>query len=97
MGNSADSLNEFEANQSVGSLKNELKPLEINGITAVTLGTGIWAVATLVMVLIRDQLEASGRGDWVAIGVCGIILGLLGMRYTKRRAARIEQAKESTS
>jgi hypothetical protein len=96
MGNSADSLNEFEANQSVGSLKNELKPLEVNGITAVTLGTGIWAVATLVMVLMRDQLEAAGRGDWIAIGVCGIILGLLGMRYTKRRAARIEQAKDAS-
>jgi hypothetical protein len=54
-------------------------------------------VATLIMVLMRDQLEASGRGDWIAIGVCGIILGLLGMRYTKRRAARIERAKESTS
>jgi hypothetical protein len=95
MGNSADSLNEFEANQGVGPLKNELKPLEINGITAVTIGTGIWSVVTLVMVLMRDQFEASGRGDWVAIGVCGIILGLLGMRYTKRRAARIEKTKNA--
>ena len=93
MGNGADSLNELEANQGVGPLKTELKPLEVNGITAVTLGTGIWAVATLVMVLMRDQLEAAGRGDWIAIGVCGIILGLLGIRYTKRRAARIERAK----
>jgi hypothetical protein len=49
------------------------------------------------MVLMRNQLEASGRDNWIAIGVAGIILGLLGMRYTKRRAARIEQAKESTS
>ena len=93
MGNSADSLNDSGS----GSGKKELKPLEVNGITAVTLGTGIWSVATLIMVLMRDQLEASGRGDWIAIGVCGIILGLLGMRYTKRRAARIERAKESTS
>ena len=76
--------------------KTSLKPLEVNGITAVTLGTAIWSVATLIMVLMRDQLEASGRGDWIAIGVCGIILGLLGMRYTKRRAARIEQAKDSS-
>jgi hypothetical protein len=97
VGNDADSLNESDGNTDFVPLKNELKPLEINGITAVTIGTGIWSVATLVMVLMRDQLEASGRGDWVAIGVCGIILGLLGMRYTKRRAARIEQAKESTS
>jgi hypothetical protein len=97
MGNSADSLNEFESGATNQRRGKELTPLEVNGITAVTLGTGIWSVATLIMVLMRDQLEASGRGDWIAIGVCGIILGLLGMRYTKRRAARIERAKESTS
>jgi hypothetical protein len=96
MGNSADSLNEFESGATNQRRGKELTPLEVNGITAVTLGTGIWSVATLIMVLMRDQLEASGRGDWIAIGVCGIILGLLGMRYTRRRAARIERAKDSS-
>jgi hypothetical protein len=96
MGNSADSLKDFESGSASRDLKTELTPLEVNGITAVTIGTGLWSVATLVMVLMRDQLEASGRGDWIAIGGCGIILGLLGMRYTKRRAARIERAKESS-
>ena len=93
MSNHADSLS--ESNQSAGDRrpKKELAPLEVNGITAVTIGTVIWSVATLIMVLMRDQLETSGRGDWVAIGVCGIILGLLGMRYTKRRVARIEKSK----
>ena len=95
MGNGADSLNESGSSSASQSLKNELEPLEVNGITAVTLGTGIWSVATLVMVLMRDQLEASGRGDWIAIGFSGIILGLLGMRYTKRRAARIDRAKQT--
>jgi hypothetical protein len=93
MGNSADSLDESVSTSTGQRSKSELTPLEVNGITAVTLGTGIWSVATLIMVLMRDQLEASGRGDWIAIGVCGIILGLLGMRYTKRRVARIERAK----
>ena len=95
MGNGADSLKDSESGSASQASKKELKPLEVNGITAVTIGTAIWSVATLVMVLMRDQLEASGRGDWVAIGVCGIILGLLGMRYTKRRVARIERAKAS--
>ena len=95
MGNGADSLNDSQSGSASQASKKELKPLEVNGITAVTIGTAIWSVATLVMVLMRDQLEASGRGDWVAIGVCGIILGLLGMRYTKRRVARIERAKAS--
>lgn len=96
MGNVADSLNESGSGSDRKPARNELSPLEVNGITAVTIGTGVWSVATLIMVLMRDQLEASGRGDWISIGVCGIILGLLGMRYTKRRAARIERAKEST-
>ena len=47
------------------------------------------------MVLMRDQLESAGRGNWINIGIAGIILGLLGMRYTKRRAARIQRAKAS--
>ena len=93
MGNGADSLNESDQSRRGRSQRNELSPLEVNGITAVTIGTGIWSAATLIMVLMRDQLEASGRGDWIAIGVCGIFLGLLGMRYTKRRVARIERNK----
>ena len=95
MGNGADSLND-SGSSSIGTpTKKQLTPLEVNGITAVTVGTGLWSVATLIMVLMRDQLEASGRSNWIAIGVCGIILGLLGMRYTKRRAARIERTKAS--
>jgi hypothetical protein len=97
MSNSADSLNKSESSSAGQGSGKELTPLEVNGITAVTVGTGIWSVATLVMVLMSDQLVASGRGNWISIGVCGIILGLLGMRYTKRRVARIERAKESTS
>jgi hypothetical protein len=96
VGISADSLNEFESGSDKGGQEKQLTPLEVNGITAVTIGTGIWSVATLIMVLMREQLESSGRGNWIAIGVCGIILGLLGMRYTRRRAARIEQAKDSS-
>ena len=96
MGNGADSLNDSGSSSIDSPEKKQLTPLEVNGITAVTIGTGIWSVATLIMVLMRDQLEASGRNNWIAIGVCGIILGLLGMRYTKRRVARIEQAKESS-
>ena len=95
MGNGADSLNDSGSSSIDSPEKKQLTPLEVNGITAVTIGTGIWSVATLIMVLMRDQLEASGRSNWISIGVCGIILGLLGMRYTKRRATRIERTKAS--
>jgi hypothetical protein len=93
--NHADSLSESNQSPDGQRPKKELAPLEVNGITAVTLGTVIWSVATLIMVLMRDQLESAGRGNWIAIGLAGIMLGLLGMRYTKRRAARIEESKSN--
>jgi len=93
MGNGADSLDENSHSQGGQGPKMELTPLEVNGITAVTVGTVIWSVATLIMVFMREQLEDAGRGNWIAIGVAGIVLGLLGIRYTKRRAARIERNK----
>lgn len=93
MSNSADSLKESPSSHGVESTKHELTPLEVNGITAVTVGTVLWSVATLIMVFMREQLEDAGRGNWIAIGVAGIFLGLLGIRYTKRRAARIERSK----
>ena len=93
--NHADSLSESGKEVETNGEKLALEPLEINGITAVIVGTIVWTVATVIMILMRDQLEASGRGNWVWICACGVVLGLLGIRYTRRRAARI--AKSSAS
>ena len=93
--NHADSLSESGKETKSNGEKLALEPLEINGITAVIVGTIVWTVATVIMILMRDQLETSGRGNWVWICACGVLLGLLGIRYTRRRAARI--AKSSAS
>ena len=93
--NHADSLSESGKEAKTNGEKLALEPLEVNGITAVIVGTIVWTVATVIMILMRDQLEASGRGNWVWICACGVLLGLLGIRYTRRRAARI--AKSSAS
>ena len=91
----ADSLSESSNDAKINVQKIALEPLEVNGITAVTAGTAIWLIATVICLVQREQLEASGRGDWVWICACGVLLGLLGIRYTRRRAARI--AKSSAS
>ena len=93
--NPADSLSESGKEARSAGKKLALEPLEINGITAVTVGTIIWTVATVIMVLMRDQLESSGRGNWIWICACGVLLGLIGIRYTRRRAARIAKASST--
>ena len=93
--NHADSLSESSKEAKSNGEKLALEPLEINGITAVTVGTIIWAVATVIMILMRDQPAASGRGNWIWICACGVLLGLIGIRYTRRRAARIAKASST--
>ena len=73
-------------------MKDSLEPLSVTGITTVTIGTAVWAGLLVIALIARDWLEANGRGDWVWIAAAGTVLGLLGIRYTKRRAARISQA-----
>ena len=93
--NPADSLSESDKEARSADKKLALEPLEINGITAVTVGTIIWTVATVIMVLMRNQLQASGRSNWIWICACGVLLGLIGIRYTRRRAARIAKASST--
>lgn len=93
--NHADTLSDSGQGAKREQAKLALEPLEINGIAAVTVGTIVWTVATVIMILMRDQLEASGRGNWVWICACGVLLGLLGIRYTRRRAARIAKSNAS--
>lgn len=73
-------------------MKDSLEPLSVTGITTVTIGTAVWAILLVAALIARDWLEANGRGDWVWIAAAGTGLGLLGLRYTRRRAARIAKA-----
>ena len=94
MSNNADSPEVGVTKPQQGSVKGELKPLEVNGITAVTFGTLVFIMATMLMVVFRDRLVEAGHENWIAIGACGIVLGLLGQRYTRRRLVRLAKAQK---
>jgi hypothetical protein len=68
---------------------NTLKPLEVNGITAVTVGTLAWTITLIVLFFSRSWLTETERTHWIWIAVSGIILGLFGYRYSTRRAKRL--------
>lgn len=69
--------------------KNDLKPIENNGILAVTVGMGLWITALISLLFARDWLKSTGREDWLWIAIAGVVLGLLGQIYTRRRAAKV--------
>ena len=69
--------------------KNDLKPIENNGIRAVTVGMALWITALICLFLARNWLKSTGRQDWLWIAVAGVILGFLGQIYTRRRAVKV--------
>lgn len=89
MSNSADSLNKSESSSASQASEKELVPLEVNGITAVTIGTIFWAISLVILVLLQDWLRQNDRLHWIWISVSGIVLGLLGYRYTTNRVKRL--------
>ena len=63
-------------------------PLETDDVPVVLGGTALWALALVVLAVLR----LTGRdvqGWWLAMCACGIALGLFGYRYVTRRQAAI--------
>jgi hypothetical protein len=70
--------------------KPELAPLPVDGVTAVKVGTVIWAIGFLVSLIARTPLQNHGINDAHWICSAGVVLGLLGQFYTRRRVNRLK-------
>jgi Protein of unknown function (DUF2530) len=58
-----------------------------NDVPVVAAGTALWAVALLVLGVLRLAGVADVHGWWLAMCGCGIALGLVGVRLCLRRQA----------
>lgn len=67
----------------------EVKPLDVSGIPTVTVLTTAWAVAGVVLLLLRDRLRTEHAEWWLWVPPTGFVLGLIGLLYCKRRWAAI--------
>jgi hypothetical protein len=65
-------------------------PLEANDQVVIWVGTAGWAVALVVLLIVRNSLPP-GQRWWIWTCVCGVAFGLFGLWYVprlKRRRAR---------
>ena len=58
-------------------------PLEANDQVVIWVGTACWAVALVVLLIIRDSLPA-GQRWWIWTCVCGVAFGLFASWYVPR-------------
>ncbi len=68
-------------------------PLETDDVRTVAVGTGLWALALVVLVVLRLADVTRVEGWWIAMCACGLVLGLVGVRYCQRRRAAIDRDK----
>ncbi|GAA3711535.1 hypothetical protein GCM10022204_32920 [Microlunatus aurantiacus] len=66
----------------------EVPPLDVDGVQAASVGTGVFAVATVIMAVGYDTLAAAGDGWWLGVGISGFGLGLISLVYTNDRRRR---------
>jgi hypothetical protein len=71
----------------------ELQAVDVDGVAATTIGTIGWAVAFLILLPFRADLEANGRGDWPWICLAGVVGGLYGIGYCRRRRTSMARAR----
>lgn len=55
----------------------------------VAVGTGVWALLFVIGLFIRPDLVESGREWWIWSAFSGVVIGLLGYLYLRRRRRRL--------
>ncbi len=72
-------------------------PLEANDRLVTAVGTAAWAVALIVVLVLRDSLPAGERW-WLWTCVAGLCLGIFGLWYVPRmKRARARAAERQAS
>lgn len=69
-----------------------VEPLEVDAVVVFGVGTILWGVALVVLVLLRGTLDRHDAGWWVWVAVAGVGLGLAGLVSAARRRARLRAA-----
>ncbi|HEV7207935.1 MAG TPA: DUF2530 domain-containing protein [Mycobacteriales bacterium] len=70
------------------------EPVDTDGIVVVSVGTALWLVALIVLLVLHDRLNSAGHLWWIPTAAVGFGLGLAGIGYCLRRRSRLPSAVE---
>ena len=68
-----------------------LQESDEDALLPVSIGTGVWIVALVALVIMRPTLDENGTTWWIGVAVVGVVSGVLGLvflRWRKGRAGR---------
>jgi hypothetical protein len=72
----------------------KVQPLDVTGVRTVTVGAILWFIALVVCAVTYPTLRDHGHGTWLWTCVAGLVLGILGLEYCRRRRRRLASRPE---
>jgi hypothetical protein len=73
-----------------------LEPVPNDGIRAIQVGLGLWAVAGVILLVQRDELADRGTQWWLAVCAAGLLIGIVQLAVFSRRRV-LARARERAS
>lgn len=64
-----------------------------DAVVPVTVGTALWAVALVGLLPFRARLQAAGNDWWIWVCLTGLVLGVLGSLWVRRRRDAYRRAR----
>ncbi len=64
-----------------------------DAVVPVTVGTVLWAVVLVGLLPFRTRLEAAGKDWWIWVCLTGLVLGVLGSLWVRRRRDAYRRAR----
>lgn len=66
---------------------------DADALLPVGLGTAVWAVVLVTLLLQRGTLEAQGRSWWLGVAAVGLVSGLGGLAFLTWRTRRRDASR----
>ena len=67
----------------------DVEPLDVTGLRTIAVGTALFALGAVVLLMFLDRLRADDHVWWLWVCVAGFGLGLFGYWWCLRRARRL--------
>ncbi|MFC6147841.1 MULTISPECIES: DUF2530 domain-containing protein [Mumia] len=88
-------VTELEIGSTVHRVVPDPKPLDVDGIRTMTVGSILWLAAFLGLLPFLGTLQRNGDVWWLWTCLAGFGLGLLGVEYCRRRKVALEAEDET--
>ena len=72
-------------------MESRVERTDADALLPVTVGTGIWLVILIGLLLRRPSVEDSGHGWWIGVAAVGFGLGLMGIVFLRWRRGRMDR------